>query len=95
MLLGGSAPPSIMRRNWLSIAVATPAVLVAMLYMYRNRHGLNVLGFATTDSPIIGTVVVAGHRALPLGSQRVAVVRGAVDLATTRPLSVRARGQEC
>ncbi|CAM9925555.1 unnamed protein product, partial [Ectocarpus sp. 12 AP-2014] len=30
------AAPSRMRRNWMFIAVATPAALVAMFYMYRN-----------------------------------------------------------
>lgn len=36
-LLGPIAPPSKPRRNWLFIAVATPAVLAATVYMYRNR----------------------------------------------------------
>lgn len=37
-LLGSVAPPSMTRRNWFIIAVATPAVLASLLYMYRNRY---------------------------------------------------------
>ncbi|CAM9483893.1 unnamed protein product [Ectocarpus fasciculatus] len=37
LLLGRFAAPSRMRRNWMFIAVATPAALVTMFYMYRNR----------------------------------------------------------
>ncbi|CBJ26254.1 conserved unknown protein [Ectocarpus siliculosus] len=37
LLLGRFAAPSRIRRNWMFIAVATPAALVAMFYMYRNR----------------------------------------------------------
>ncbi|CAM9731295.1 unnamed protein product [Hapterophycus canaliculatus] len=35
-LLGNFAAPSRLRRNWMFIAVATPAALTAMVYMYRN-----------------------------------------------------------
>lgn len=37
VLLGKFAAPSRLRRNWMVLAVATPAALAAMLYMYRNR----------------------------------------------------------
>eukprot|EP00903_Cladosiphon_okamuranus_P017738 g16330.t1 len=37
LLLGRFAAPSRLRRNWMFFAVATPAVLASMVYMYRNR----------------------------------------------------------
>ena len=37
LLLGRFAAPSRIRRNWMLFAVATPAVLASMTYMYRNR----------------------------------------------------------
>lgn len=38
LLLGRFAAPSRIRRNWMVIALATPAALVSICYMYRNRR---------------------------------------------------------
>ncbi|CAN0216305.1 unnamed protein product [Pylaiella littoralis] len=37
LLLGRYAAPSRIRRNWMLLAVATPAALASAFYMYRNR----------------------------------------------------------
>eukprot|EP00752_Nemacystus_decipiens_P015755 g14066.t1 len=38
LLLGRFAAPSRTRRNWMFFAVATPAVVVSIVYMYKNRN---------------------------------------------------------
>lgn len=40
LLLGRFAAPSRLRRNWMLIALATPAALVSFCYMYRNRRAM-------------------------------------------------------
>lgn len=55
LLLGRYAAPSRIRRNWMLLAVATPAALASAFYMYRNRRdGSNIhpnLSFFGIDMP--------------------------------------------
>lgn len=63
MLLGRCAKPSPVRRNWVWVSVATPAVLACLCYMYKERSVALQWGIWAT---YVGCCFVAVLFALPL-----------------------------